>query len=70
MKQAIEWHAQCLKKHRYSVQSMRETVRREIEGLERAEKRLEEHEAQYAEAIRRGVKEYDADKFNKKRNKS
>ena len=68
-KRPMAWHAECLKNWSANVERSREELARAIERLEADEARLAEYEAQIAEAKKRGLAEFDRERFMKPRAK-
>ncbi len=67
MKFSIEWHEQCLENMRLSLDRTRGELLRVQDRLAYEEQRVAMVELQINEAKRRGLKEFDPDRFVQKR---
>lgn len=63
MKMPLAWHKQCLVNATLSAQSMRESLKRQIESCERLEEENRFSAQQIAEAERKGMDGFDPDRF-------
>ena len=67
MKFPMEWHKDGLKNMQASLLRQLDVVRRENEYADRLRRDIISYDAQIIEAETRGVKEFDREKFGKKR---
>lgn len=66
MKASIQWHEECLARSTESRERMLDELRRLTENLKRIRLENAFHAAQIAEAKRRGLTEFDADRLMRK----
>lgn len=67
MKMTIEWHMGCLKNHLLNLEGERANVERAKARLVRSEEDYLNHKKQVDEAIKRGLTEFDGERFLKRR---
>ena len=67
MKRSVTWHLQCLANMRSFARNLRTEAKEAIARAERTERDCMVLDAQILRAELKGIKEFDADKFNKKR---
>ena len=67
MKLSIEWHEQCLENMRLNLDRTRGELTRVQDRVAREEQRVAFVERQLAEAKRRGLTEFDPERFLQKR---
>lgn len=66
-KHSIGWHEECIRNSRRFYEGETAKAKSSLKRAENALKYLEVAEAQLAEAKRRGLSGYDADRFMRKR---
>lgn len=66
MKFALDWHRQCLANMRKNLERSEAELIRLQNDVDRSRKEIEHAAAQIAEAERRGLDEYDREKFLKR----
>lgn len=68
-KRPISWHERCLENTKASLELKAHEAARIQKDLERLQRQASFYEAQIAEAVRRGLDGFDAERFMKERPK-
>lgn len=63
MKKSIDWHLECLKRCKLHGESRRRLAMEAVEDYQAIVRRNEFYERQIAEAIKRGMKEFDSERL-------
>lgn len=66
----LEWHRKCIENSESSLARDEEMLKLKTDEIAGHRARVEVMKTQYAEALRRGVTEYDPEKFGVKRKQS